>query len=72
MKWKRKLTKGDAITIRELHEYKMSRIAEIDEEIQKLKEEKAKLNKNLSCKQLAFKFDISEAQVSKITRYLSW
>ncbi len=61
-----KLTTEEADLLCELWEYRKKRIFAIDCDIEKLKKERIKLKNDISRRQLAFKFEVTERTVTNI------
>jgi len=67
-----KLTWEDAELIVDMVEYRDKRIDEIDLEIENLKKERAKLKVDVSQKQLALKFDVSDITIRRLVQGKTW
>jgi hypothetical protein len=67
-----KLTWEDAALIVDMVEYRDKRIDEIDLEIEKLKAERVKLKSDVSQKQLALKFDVSDITIRRLVQGKTW
>lgn len=63
-----KLTTEEADLICELWDYRKKRISEINDQIESLENEKRKLKTDVSRRQLAFKFEVSERTITYLLK----